>query len=117
MIVWNGSVLVPVPRRPSRVDGGLCNCAWASERKWSERGSWGRDGGAEEAGEQVQGAGRQAAAGQDPTPEHPDASLRLAILCYCRCAKKMGAISLRLVLGNVLRGCRQDMEARFCCRI
>jgi hypothetical protein len=29
----------------------------------------GRHGGAEEAGEQVQGAGRQAAAGLDPTPD------------------------------------------------
>jgi hypothetical protein len=63
------------------------------------RGSRGSDGGAEEAGEQVQGAGRQAAAGADPTPEHP------ILPCSPR--------SRELVSRNVLRGCRQDMAARF----
>jgi len=46
----------------------------------------GRDGGAEEAGEQVQGAGRQAAAGSGSRSRTPDSSFRLSVLCFRRCA-------------------------------
>lgn len=71
----------------------------------------GRDGGAEEAGEQVQGAGRQAAAGADPAPEHP----------ILHSASRFLLPPLRVENGrdfavfgcsNVSRGCRQDVAER-----
>jgi hypothetical protein len=60
-------------RQRVRAGAAVKETTAAASGSWGERERAGareerRDGCAEEAGEQVQGAGRQAAAGPDPTP-------------------------------------------------
>ena len=71
----------------------------------------GRDGGAEEAGEQVQGAGRQAAAGSGSRSRTPD-SHSASRFCAPAVARRKWAWFRGVWLLNVSRGCRQDVAER-----
>jgi hypothetical protein len=71
-----------------------------------------RDGGAEEAGEQVQGAGRQAAAGSSGSRSLTSDILRPAHLGSVQNVHDLGGVWLL----NVTRGCRRDVPERLLSR-